>query len=37
LDTLREVGNSPSTKFVVPMELTNLMEQFSGKFIKNDK
>lgn len=37
LETLREVGNSPSTKFVVPMELTNLMDQFSGKFIKNDK
>ncbi len=28
LDTLRAVGASPSTKFVVPMELTSLMQQF---------
>lgn len=27
LDTLREVGNSPSTKFVLPMELTTLSQQ----------
>jgi regulator of protease activity HflC (stomatin/prohibitin superfamily) len=25
LDTLKQVGSSPSTKFVVPMELTNLL------------
>jgi len=28
LDTLRTMGTSPSTKFVVPMELTSLMQQF---------
>ncbi|MFN8529307.1 MAG: SPFH domain-containing protein [Anaerolineae bacterium] len=28
LDTLRSVGASPSTKFVVPMELTSLMGRF---------
>jgi regulator of protease activity HflC (stomatin/prohibitin superfamily) len=28
LDTLRAVGASPSTKFIVPMELTSLMQQF---------
>jgi regulator of protease activity HflC (stomatin/prohibitin superfamily) len=28
LETLRAVGTSPSTKFVVPMEVTNLMQQF---------
>ena len=25
LDTLKQIGTSPSTKFVVPMELTNLL------------
>jgi regulator of protease activity HflC (stomatin/prohibitin superfamily) len=28
LDTLRSVGASPSTKFVLPMELTSLMSRF---------
>jgi regulator of protease activity HflC (stomatin/prohibitin superfamily) len=28
LETLRAVGASPSTKFIVPMELTSLMQQF---------
>lgn len=28
LDALRAVGASPSTKFIVPMELTSLMQQF---------
>lgn len=36
LDTLREVGSSESTKFVVPMEVTNLMQQFSNAFVRND-
>lgn len=30
-DALREIGSSSSTKFVVPMELTNLMQEFAGK------
>jgi regulator of protease activity HflC (stomatin/prohibitin superfamily) len=30
LDTLRSVGTSASTKFVLPMELTTLMAKFSG-------
>ncbi len=30
LDTLRSVGTSASTKFVVPMEITSLMERFMG-------
>lgn len=30
LETLRGVGASPSTKFVVPMEITSLMSQLSG-------
>lgn len=28
LDALREVGSSPSTKFILPMELTSLAQQF---------
>jgi regulator of protease activity HflC (stomatin/prohibitin superfamily) len=28
LDTLRSVGGSPSTKFVLPMELTSMMSRF---------
>jgi regulator of protease activity HflC (stomatin/prohibitin superfamily) len=35
LETLRDVGTSPSTKFVVPMEVTNLMQQFSQSFAQN--
>ena len=30
LETLQKIGSSPSTKFVVPMEVTTLMEQLSG-------
>ncbi len=30
LDALRSVGSSPSTKFVVPMELTSMMNRFMG-------
>lgn len=28
LETLREVGTSPSTKFVLPMEVTSMMQEF---------
>ena len=35
LDTLRTVGSSPSTKFVVPMEITNLMQQFANNMISS--
>jgi regulator of protease activity HflC (stomatin/prohibitin superfamily) len=30
LEMLRGVGSSPSTKFVVPLELTSLVQQFAG-------
>lgn len=30
LDALREVGSSPSTKFVLPMELTSMAQQLLG-------
>ncbi|GAB4544732.1 MAG: hypothetical protein OHK0023_01990 [Anaerolineae bacterium] len=30
LDALRSIGESPSTKFVLPMELTSMMQQFIG-------
>lgn len=30
LDALRQVGSSPSTKFVLPMELITLAQQFTG-------
>ena len=29
LETLKEVGSSPSTKFVLPMEVTDMMKRFS--------
>ena len=32
LDTLRTIGASPSTKFVVPMEVTGLMKELSSAF-----
>jgi regulator of protease activity HflC (stomatin/prohibitin superfamily) len=35
LETLRAVGSSPATKFVVPMELTSLMERLGGVMKKN--
>ena len=31
LDALKQIGSSPSTKFVVPMELSNLLAQVSGQ------
>jgi regulator of protease activity HflC (stomatin/prohibitin superfamily) len=36
-ETLREIGSSPSTKFVVPMELTNLMQDFAQKMAVNGR
>lgn len=35
-EALREIGSSPSTKFVVPMEVTKLMEQFASKMTSGD-
>ena len=35
LETLRQVGASASTKFVVPMEVTSLMERLSNTMIGN--
>jgi regulator of protease activity HflC (stomatin/prohibitin superfamily) len=35
LDTLREVGNTPSTKFVIPMELTSMMQRFTDSVMHN--
>ena len=29
-DTLRQMGNSPSTKFIFPMEFTSMLESFIG-------
>jgi hypothetical protein len=29
LDTLKQIGQSPSTKFVIPMEFTNLLSGIS--------
>jgi regulator of protease activity HflC (stomatin/prohibitin superfamily) len=36
LETLRGVGASPSTKFVVPMEITSLMTQIAGIMRRDD-
>src|SRR5690606_32053574 len=36
LDTLRTIGESESTKFVLPMEITNMMQQFASAFVRND-
>jgi regulator of protease activity HflC (stomatin/prohibitin superfamily) len=30
LDALKQIGQSPSTKFVIPMEFTNLLSGISG-------
>lgn len=35
MDTLRDVGASPSTKFVLPMEFTSLTQQFISSFARN--
>jgi regulator of protease activity HflC (stomatin/prohibitin superfamily) len=31
LETLRQIGTSPSTKFILPMELTTLLRDLSGQ------
>ncbi len=36
LETLRAIGESESTKFVLPMEVTNMMQQFASAFIRNE-
>jgi hypothetical protein len=30
LEALKQIGSSPSTKFVVPMELSNLLSSVTG-------
>jgi hypothetical protein len=30
LDALKQIGGSPSTKFIVPMELSNLLSNVTG-------
>lgn len=35
LDALRQVGSSPSTKFILPMELTSLAQQLMGAMSSN--
>lgn len=35
LDTLKEIGTSPSTKFVVPMEVTSMLQQFAETLSNN--
>jgi regulator of protease activity HflC (stomatin/prohibitin superfamily) len=35
LDALRQVGSSPSTKFILPMELTSLMQNFTATMTGN--
>ena len=37
LEALKEVGSSPSTKFVVPMEVTDMMKRFSETMSSNGK
>jgi hypothetical protein len=36
LDALREVGSSPSTKFVLPMELTSMAQQLMTAMAANN-
>jgi hypothetical protein len=31
LETLKQIGSSPSTKFVIPMEFTNLLSAVVGQ------
>lgn len=35
LETLKNIGSSPSTKFILPMELTNMMERVSQMMATN--
>ncbi len=37
LEALKDVGSSPSTKFIVPMEVTNLMRQFTDTLSLNSQ
>ncbi|MFW5691493.1 MAG: SPFH domain-containing protein [Chloroflexota bacterium] len=34
LEALKDVGSSPSTKFIFPMEVTGLMQQFAGRMMQ---
>src|SRR3989442_8864943 len=34
LDALKQIGSSPSTKFVVPMELANLLSSVTGQTVR---
>ena len=34
LETLKQIGSSPSTKFVVPMELANLLSSVTGQAVR---
>jgi regulator of protease activity HflC (stomatin/prohibitin superfamily) len=34
LDTLKTIGSSPSTKFIVPMELANMLSSVTGQTVK---
>jgi hypothetical protein len=34
LDALKTIGSSPSTKFVVPMELANLLSSVTGQTVR---
>jgi len=34
LDALKQIGSSPSTKFVVPMELANLLSSVTGQAVR---
>src|SRR5204863_7526318 len=35
LEALKQIGSSPSTKFVVPMELANLLSSVTGQALKS--
>jgi len=35
LDALKQIGSSPSTKFVVPMELANLLSSVTGQTVRS--
>jgi regulator of protease activity HflC (stomatin/prohibitin superfamily) len=36
LDALRQIGSSPSTKFVLPLEITGLVQQVLGTMSMNN-
>jgi regulator of protease activity HflC (stomatin/prohibitin superfamily) len=33
-ETLKNIGNSPSTKYIFPMEFTSMLDNFLGKDVK---